>query len=128
MIPALSPEVLAERIEHERELRQQTERYVNKALRKQADEYERRLDALNHAHEQAVAEQARTVSRELFDVYVKETSLAGDLKLKPISDRVSKVESWQDQWSGRVIGLGVIGSAILGLLLAQFALMLDALG
>ena len=121
MIPALSPEVLAERIEHERELREQTERYVNKALRKQALEYERRLDALNHAHEQAVAEQARTVSRELFDVYVKETNAAADLKLKPISDRVNKTESWQDQWSGRVIGLGVIGSAILGLLLAHMA-------
>jgi len=121
MIPALSPEVLAERIEHERELREQTERYVNKALRKQALEYERRLDALNHAHEQAVAEQARTVSRELFDVYVKETNAAADLKLKPISDRVNKTESWQDQWSGRVIGLGVIGSTILGLLLAHMA-------
>ena len=91
MMPALSPEMLAERIQHERELRQQTERYVSRALRKQADEYERRLDSL------------------------------ADLRLGPITERIDKVESWQDQWNGRVIGLGVIGSAILGLLLAHMA-------
>jgi hypothetical protein len=42
------------------------------SLRLQAIEYERRLTALNHAHELAVKEQARVLPREMFDQFRNE--------------------------------------------------------
>ena len=65
--------VLAERIDNERALREQSEASTALALARQSEEYARRLAELNHAHEQAVVEQARTVPREMFDNYVKES-------------------------------------------------------
>jgi predicted PolB exonuclease-like 3'-5' exonuclease len=41
-----------------------------KALELQAEEYERRLEDLNHAHEEARLVASRTVTREAFDQYV----------------------------------------------------------
>jgi len=63
---------LMREIAHERELREQSVAAIDKALILQATEYERRLNTLNHAHEQAVEAQARTVPREMFEQYVKE--------------------------------------------------------
>jgi len=40
---------------------------VEKALKLQATEYERRLEVLNHAHAAAVEAQAKTVPREMYD-------------------------------------------------------------
>lgn len=42
-----------------------------RALEHQASEYERRLDALNHAHEQAQERNAEFVSNDVFRAYVE---------------------------------------------------------
>lgn len=75
--PGMTIPLLAERIEHERALREQSDAYLKTALDLQAAEYERRLDSLNHAHQAAVEAQAMTVPREMFDQYV----MAQDAKL-----------------------------------------------
>ena len=54
-------------IRHLRELWDTTRQMEAQALLLQADKYEARLQTLNHAHEQAIAEQARTLPRELFN-------------------------------------------------------------
>jgi hypothetical protein len=69
---------------HERELRTLAETAVERARQIQFDEYERRLTTLNHAHEQAVEAQRATVPRETFDTYVRETRLANELALRNV--------------------------------------------
>jgi hypothetical protein len=62
---ALRFEQLEKRLERETALREDQ-------LRLQAKEYERRLTALNHAHEAAVAESARVLPREIHAAFIKE--------------------------------------------------------
>lgn len=59
---------------------------VEKARQIQFNEYERRLDGLNHAHEQAIETQRLTVPRETFENYVKESKNALDVALRNASD------------------------------------------
>lgn len=66
--------VLALRIKHEQELRMLNEAFIEKERVTQFNEYARRLETLNHAHEKAVEAQRSTVPRELFDNYVNENS------------------------------------------------------
>lgn len=68
----LTLQLLSERINTERALREQSERFIADDLAQSKDELQRRLGELNHAHAQAVDAQARTVPRELFDAFVKE--------------------------------------------------------
>lgn len=90
-----------------------------KALEKQAVEYERRLDTLNHAHEAAVEAQAATVPREMFDAYIKEQALAVDLRVQAANDReaaaieavnarVDDLTTWRSGIEGRMVGVGVV--------------------
>lgn len=58
---------MVENIKAHRELNDFRAGALEKALLLQAAEYERRLNVLNHAHEQAVKEAARVVPREMFD-------------------------------------------------------------
>jgi hypothetical protein len=67
----LTLDLLAERIETERRERVSAQEAVEKARQIQFDEYERRLDILNHSHEQAVEAARATVPREIFDRYVE---------------------------------------------------------
>ena len=97
-----TPRILAERITHEREMRLQTERYIDEALRKQAAEYERRLGALNNAHEFAAAERRDKVDRMLFDARREE-----------VDAHFARIDRWQSEFSGRVIG----AAAVLALLM-----------
>jgi hypothetical protein len=64
---------------HERELRLVAEAAVERARVIQFNEYERRLDALNHAHDQAVAEQLRTLPRTEFDQFKRDLTDRTDL-------------------------------------------------
>ncbi len=58
-----------------------------KALRLQAEEYERRLDVLNHAHEEAREVAAKTVNRKEFEDYVKATQMARDEAVRTEADK-----------------------------------------
>lgn len=89
-----------------------------RALNLQAAEYERRLEALNHAHQQAVEAQARTVPRELFDQYVKESaareaalvaaqSEKSITAINALNDRVDEVQTWRSGLEGRMIGISI---------------------
>lgn len=86
------------------------------ALRLQAKEYERRLISLNHAHEQAVEAQAKTVPRETYETYIKEQekkleelkiSLHGEVR--PLQDR-------KQFDSGRDLGILSLGVTVGGIL------------
>jgi hypothetical protein len=66
------PDALRDLIQHERELREQAERFIADDLSEAKIELQRRLGELNHAGQLAVEAQARTVPRELFDAFVKE--------------------------------------------------------
>lgn len=134
---SLSVAQLAERLAMERALREQEFRALRealeaiketfraqvlsdtKALEKQAVEYERRLDTLNHAHEAAVEAQAATVPREMFDAYIKEQALAVDLRVQAANDReaaaieavnarVDDLTTWRSGIEGRMVGVGVV--------------------
>jgi hypothetical protein len=94
-----------------------------RALELQATEYERRLETLNHAHQQAVEAQARTVPRELFDQYVKETAAREsalvnaqsdrfNVAVEAINARVDELMNWRSGLEGRLIGV----SAVIGVI------------
>jgi hypothetical protein len=103
---SLTTAQLAERLAMERALREQEHVAVRealgalkslfdarvlsdrRALELQAAEYERRLDDLNHAHEQAVEAQAMTVPRELFDQFVKESVSSRAAALEAMGSRL----------------------------------------
>jgi hypothetical protein len=94
-----------------------------RALELQAGEYERRLDTLNHAHQEAVEAQARTVPREVFDQYVKETAAREhalvasqadrfNVAVEAINGRVDELVNWRSGLEGRLIGI----SAVIGVI------------
>ena len=92
-----TPRILAERITHEREMREKAEKYVDDALRMQANEYERRLGALNNAHEFAAAERRDKVDRTLFDARREE-----------VDAHFARIDRWQSEFSGRVVGAAAV--------------------
>lgn len=63
-----------EKVSAERELRQTRAEALDKALELQATEYARRLQDLNHAHQIALENWARSLPRELFDQWRDEYS------------------------------------------------------
>lgn len=123
----LSTAILAERLANERALREQAMAYIEKALELQAVEYSRRLDALNHAHEQAVVEQARTVPRTDFQTYVeatrRELALAFTASSKEIeTERAARIraEGSLSTWRFIVLLIGLPGIAALIVALVNF--------
>lgn len=51
---------------------EQYQKATEKALELQAKEYERRLDSLNHAHDQAIQDKTLLLPREIFEAFLKE--------------------------------------------------------
>jgi hypothetical protein len=64
--------LLKEQIKHERELREQTARNNELALEKQASEYERRLDELNHAHARSLEDRTQFLQANIYEQTQKE--------------------------------------------------------
>jgi regulator of replication initiation timing len=64
---------LEEQVKGFKEQMQRMEEYNAKALKIQADEYGRRLDELNHSHEQAIEVRSSYLPRETFDRYIEGT-------------------------------------------------------
>ena len=148
----LSLAQLTERLAMERALREQEYRALREALESvkdmfkaqtesdrralllQAEEYERRLETLNHAHAQAVEAQARTVPREVFDQYVKETeqrerALVGSQNerfataVEAINNRADELMNWRSGLEGRLIGV----SAVIGVIVVVVNIMIRVL-
>jgi hypothetical protein len=63
--------LIQQRIEHERELREENSRQLKVALDLQAREYERRLEDLNGAHRRQADDRALFVKQEIFDIYCR---------------------------------------------------------
>jgi GH35 family endo-1,4-beta-xylanase len=59
---------LKEEIAHERELREQATEMANIALARQAIEYERRLEDLNGAHAQRLADRSELVQKSVYEL------------------------------------------------------------
>ena len=122
--PGITLPLLAERIAHEGQLREQSHMYLKTALDLQATEYERRLDDLNHAHSQAVEAAAKTVPRELFDQYVKESAARVELAFSGLQERLNAMETLADRREGSLatwrfiagfLGLSGVVGVMLGL-------------
>jgi hypothetical protein len=96
-------EYLEQRLDYERSLVEQRFALIDQARQLQAAEYERRLVVLNHAHEQAVAESARVVPRELFEQFLKEY---GAFKLDT-RESLTAIASRSAVWTA-AIGLGFL--------------------
>jgi hypothetical protein len=80
--------LLAERVQGERALREQSERFLADDFEEFKAEIQRRLGELNHAHAQAVEAQARTVPRELFDAFVKENDSRREVAFSALGNRL----------------------------------------
>lgn len=82
--------LLAERVQGERALREQSERFLADNFNEFKVEIQRRLGELNHAHAQAVEAQARTVPRELFDAFVKENDSRREAAFTALGNRLEQ--------------------------------------
>ena len=91
-IAALEAKMVAA-LQTEHDARIAEERSVAAALHKQAIEYERRLDVLNHAHEAAVIAQAATVPREMFDAYVRDHQAAKEASERSFTATLEKSDA-----------------------------------
>jgi uncharacterized coiled-coil protein SlyX len=93
---------------------QLTER--DKALTKQAAEYERRLDELNHAHAEAVRVQNTYVTADKYEDYIEQSARARDISYDRLNEKVAALENWRSKATGvgiiLVLIAGVIGGAI----------------
>jgi hypothetical protein len=67
---------------------------AEKALEIQAKEYERRLQALNHAHEQAVKDREETLPRETFASFEREF----DLFRRSVEKNLAAAEARSATW------------------------------
>ena len=62
-------QLIQQRVDHERELREETAKQLKLALDLQAKEYERRLDDLNGAHKRTAEERGMFVKGEIFSIH-----------------------------------------------------------
>ena len=116
---------MREALESIKELFKQQAVSDRRALELQAEEYERRLDTLNHAHQAAVEAQAKTVPREMFDQYVKEQQASISARvtaqtdkfvtaIDQLNERVDGLVNWRSGLEGRMIGISaVIGVVVI---------------
>lgn len=63
-------DLIQQRIDHERELREETAKASKIALDLQAKEYERRLEALNNAHHKSEVDRTMFVKQDMYDARI----------------------------------------------------------
>lgn len=83
----------------------------DKALGLQAEEYERRLDVLNHAHEEArqVAADKAVEFQKLIQNYVTNDVHGRDMG--PVMKDIAELKSWKDKIAGGGSALDYFGRA-----------------
>jgi GTP1/Obg family GTP-binding protein len=112
--------------EHLTKLWKSERKAVQRALKIQAKEYERRLDSLNHAHEQAVETAHTYVTLDKYEDRVKQDAAARDTAFDRADELIGKLENRieaLEKAHNRLIGIvlvvvplaGVIGGAIVKL-------------
>lgn len=128
-------QLMDERTRYEREILSTRENLLKEALLKQASEYERRLSELNHAHQTAMENWARSMPRELFEQWEREyqkwkegiqytiTRLVSVEALDRIDSRLKEIERGANKVSGALVLLGFAGAAgIIALLMGVLSL------
>lgn len=92
---------------------------IEKAIDKQAIEYERRLTELNHAYKQQVERNATYVPRETAEANQKTL----DATLGALSKQINDIDAWKQRITGIQIGIaigaGLTGGGV-GALLVKF--------
>ncbi len=105
-VSELTHGILSERIQHERELREQGSDYIANELTEFKIEIQRRLGELNHAGQLAVEAQARTVPRELFDAFVKENDQRRESSFAALGNRLeASIDNVKDTHRVAISGL-----------------------
>jgi translation initiation factor 2B subunit (eIF-2B alpha/beta/delta family) len=124
--PSTSDWTIPTLYEHLRTLWKSESRAVRRALKLQATEYERRLDSLNHAHEQAVETAHTYVTLDKYEDWIKQNASAKDTaferadeKIEGLKLRIEAMEKAHNRLIGIMLVLvpiaGVIGGAIVKL-------------
>jgi len=107
-IKALEIEILAlERLLNERE------KGNTKALNLQAEEYHRRLDALNHENERILNIQNSCVANNVYAV-----------QHKVVTDDIKELQAFKDNQQGRQVIVPVVISFVMGLITVGIAYLL----
>lgn len=92
---------------------------IERAISKQALEYERRLTELNHAHAQQVARNETYVPRETADANARTITE----RFNALQKQVSDIDAWKQRVTGIQIGIaigaGLTGGSV-GALLVKF--------
>lgn len=104
-------------VSHQTEIASERNAAQDKALTLQAIEYQRRLDALNHANERAIENWNRTLPRELFDAFVRE----GDKWRDDVNLKLASCGGGQTQITATMARVTALEAAVLS---AQGALTL----
>ena len=112
----VSLDILSERIKHEREVREITERLTGLALAHQAVVYDRTLGQLNVSHELTMRDRAELLRKEVYDSFRRDFD-AWKLEVATalVANRTEHTET-QRRWTSVVVAVTVILNA-LGLLL-----------
>lgn len=88
----------------------------DKALKVQAKEYERRLEALNHAHEQAIQVQHTYVTEDKFEAQIKAESLARSEAVDRVNERfndhVRRYEDRHQELSDEMVAMRANNAAV----------------
>lgn len=111
-------------IKNEQVLRETINSKLNDALQLQAHENQRRLGELNHAHENAMENWARSLPRELFDAWLIDFNRWRDdvnkdrqsiPQFQPVfnrfDDRIKLMETFSNKIIGGFILIGLMGVA-----------------
>lgn len=61
----------------------------------------------------------REYLKEMHDDLKRVVAFVDAMEAQKLPERLDGLETWRDQWGGRVIGLGVIGTTLVGLMLAH---------
>jgi len=123
--------LMDERTRYEREILSTRENSIKEALAIAAIETRRRLDELNHSHELALENWARSLPRDMFEDFKKENDRWRETvgtfitKTEPLQgqmaavvSRVGTIETLGNKLSGAFILLGIMGlSGVLALIL-----------
>lgn len=91
-----------------------------RALELQAAEYTRRLDDLNHAHQQREERDRDYIMREVFEASQVAETTARQLAFERQDDRLKSLENWRSRASGVAVVValfaGAVGAAIMKVL------------
>ena len=111
-VTALSLDLLAERIDHERELRENDAKASARALVTATDTLERRLEGMNEFRDQLTRQAQTFVSGPVFDGRIE----AVNARIDTLSDRIATLERQAERNAGSIAtwrflagGSGVIG-------------------